>query len=444
MAVQDTIVSYSNLIQPFGSQDKLLAKTQDAAARVIKDPAKVAKSMADLKSGLDLWKKAQINPRVLHTPRSSIASLLQTHVVRQATLGQKIEQFILKGIESIFEGFEVRFSSADWPEWAASFFTWVNDLAPAVQPPPEPTASAIANSFSVGVLGDFGTGLYGAPVCQKSIQEGSDAYSLMLHLGDVYYSAQPEEVENRFFQFWPNKAPLNRAMNGNHEMYDGGHTYFESILPRFAQKSSCFAMQNDDWVLIALDTAYYQDFGGQEGVFDDPQMAWLSSIVTAAGARKVVLFSHHQPYTQLDDNTGGNLLEQLVKYKLADKIFAWYWGHEHRCLLYDKHPAYGFYGRCCGHAAFPQERPDLGTAPESQEFGSQWRYLAAKTAKNQAGETVPVPGAWVYDTNNIYVAGFETQFCPNGFMRLEVDGAHLVEYVRSPDSSNIWLKELTA
>jgi hypothetical protein len=30
-------------------------------------------------------------------------------------------------------------------------------------------------------------------------------------MGDVYYSATPDEAEQRFFRFWPNKAPVNRT-----------------------------------------------------------------------------------------------------------------------------------------------------------------------------------------------------------------------------------------
>jgi hypothetical protein len=443
-SIYDTIVSYSNVIKPFGSQDKLLAKTHDIAQKVIGDPAKVNAAMTDLKTGLDLWQQAELHPQILHTPRDVMASRLQSHIAVQARTQNKVDSFLIRLADRVLEGLEVKFSNEDWPEWAASFFTWIAAIVPANSPAPDPTAEPIANTFSVGVLGDFGTGLYGAPACQKSIQESSESYSLMLHLGDVYYSATPEEVEQRFFQFWPNNAPVNRTMNGNHEMYTGGHTYFETMLPRFSQNASYFAMQNDHWVLIALDTAYHQVFGGQEGVLDDPQMCWLKAIVDAAQTRKVVLFSHHQPYTQLDTNKGGNLLAQMEKYGLADKIFAWYWGHEHRCLLYDVHPTHRFYGRCVGHAAFPESRPDFGNAATSPEFGSQWRRLLPKTATNDANEKVDVPAAWVYDTNNLYIPGFETQFAPNGYMRLEFDGDRLVEYVRAPDSANVWLKELTA
>ena len=433
MAVNRTIISYKNLIQPFGSQDKLLAATHREAVKVFPDPAKADAAVADLKTGLDLWRASEIHPRILHTPRHAGASLLQSHVVKQAGLGKRIESFLIKIEHKILEGLEVRFSAGDWAGWAGSFFTWVADIHKAAQPAAQSAATPIANRFAIGVLGDFGTGLYGAPACQKSIQEGPDAYDLMLHLGDVYYSSTPEEMEDRFFQFWPNKAPVNRTLNGNHEMYNGGHTYFESMLPRFSQTASYFAMQNDHWVLAALDTAYSAAFGGAEGNLDDTQMRWLSAIVAAAGDRKLVLFSHHQPFSQVENNNGGNLIAQMKKFGLADRIYAWYWGHEHRCLLYDKHAKHGFRGRCVGHAGFPESRPDLRDAPESDEFGSQWRQLKAK------GD---IPEAWIYDTNNLYIPGFETLFAPNGFMRIEFDGPSLVEFVRAPDNANVWLKEL--
>jgi hypothetical protein len=289
-----------------------LSKTQDAAAKVIGDPAKVSAALADLKAGLDEWKEGEIHPKILHTPRHATAFLLRSHIAHQAAQKKDgLEQFFL-GIErQILECFEVRFSSGDWPDWAASFFAWIASIVPAGWPAPDPTADPVGNNFASGVLGDFGTGLYGVPACQQSTQESQEEYALMLHLGDVYYSAMPEEVGQRFFQFWPDKAPLNRAMNGNHEMYTGGHTFFETMSPRFDQKAGCFAMQNDNWVLIALDTAYHQAFGGQEGVLDDPQMNWLSTIVERAAPRKVVLCSHPQPSTQLDTNQGGNLLAQM-------------------------------------------------------------------------------------------------------------------------------------
>ena len=57
-----------------------------------------------------------------------------------------------------------------------------------------------------------------------------------MHLGDVYYSGTEKEVEERFLKVWPTEAAtINRALNGNHEMYSGGFGYFKLILPAFGQ-----------------------------------------------------------------------------------------------------------------------------------------------------------------------------------------------------------------
>jgi len=436
MPLNNTIVSYTNVVKPFGGPDQFLAKTRDAATKVLGDPAKVNAAMSDLKSGLDLWQAAEVNPKVLHTPRHAMTSLLQTHVAKQAAQANKLVEFLLKVEAKILECFEVRFSTADWPEWAASFFTWQPHIKTADVPAAKATADPIPNSFSMCVLGDFGTGLYGAPACSKSIVNGPDNYNLMLHLGDVYYSTTSEEVQSRFFEFWPRMPnAVNRTLNGNHEMYNGGINYFGEMLPNFGQQSSYFAMQNDNWVLAFLDTAFNGDVGGAEGLLDDTQMGWLKGIVNHAGnGQQLVLFSHHQPYSLVENNSGGNLISQMEKFGIADKIYAWYWGHEHRCLLYDPHPAHGFRGRCVGHAGFPETRPDLTNADISPDFGSQWRRLKSKDGAK--------PDTWIYDTNNLYIPGFETLFAPNGFMRLEFNDRHLVEYVRTPDNSNVWLKEL--
>jgi hypothetical protein len=117
----------------------------------------------------------------------------------------------------------------------------------------------------------------------------------------------------------------------------------------------------------------------------------------------------------------------------AKRIFAWYWGHEHRCVLYDPHPGWGLHGRCVGHGGFPENRVDLSNAPFSAELGSQWRQIAGRGT---------IPGAIALDTANLYIPTFETQFSPHGFMRLEFNNNDVTEYVRAPDNSNIYLKPL--
>jgi hypothetical protein len=46
------------------------------------------------------------------------------------------------------------------------------------------------------------------------------------------------------------------------------------------------------------------------------------------------------------------------------------------------------------------------------------------------------------DSPNVYIAGYEAQFAPNGFMRLEFADERLIEYVRAPDGANIYIQDL--
>ena len=430
-----TIVSYDNIVQPFPDTQTLLGTARQAAGQVIADPNRADARVAQLASALNDLKESQgRNSRVMNTPRNAMAAQLQTHLALQAERENKLESFILRSVNFVLEAFDVRFSSADWFGYMVSFFTWIDDLDPAACPAASPVAAPIGNNFRIAVIGDWGTGLYGAPICAESIRGDSGSYDLLLHLGDVYYSGLQEEVEERFEKFWPSMpGAIGRSLNGNHEMYTGGHAYFETLLPYLNQTSSYFAFQNDYWTLVMLDSAYSQPFGGQEGDLFQAQMDWLNGIIQAAGDRKIVLFSHHQPFSLLDPNQGPKLVAWLGEYLEGKRIFAWYWGHEHRCLLYDPHPAWGFHGRCVGHGGFPENRVDLSNAPFTDELGSQWRQLAGTGA---------IPGGYVLDTPNLYIPTFETQFSPHGFMRLEFNNNDLTEFVRAPDNANIYLKPL--
>jgi hypothetical protein len=431
------LVSYDNIVQPFPDTQTLLGTARQAAGKVIPDSNRADAQVTQLASALvDLQDSQGNNSRVMNTPRNVMAAQLQTHLAAQTRQENKLESFILRGVESVLEAFEIKFSQSDWLGYMLSFFTWIEDLDPAACPAASPTATPIGNQFRMGVIGDWGTGLYGAPVCAASIAADAGSYDLLLHLGDVYYSGLADEVEDRFEKYWP-KLPagaISRSLNGNHEMYTGGHGYFEKLLPYLKQPSSYFAYQNDYWTLIMLDSAYNQPFGGQEGDFFPQQMSWLDQIIQAAGNRKIVLFSHHQPFSLMDGNQGPQLTTALGKYLQSKRIFAWYWGHEHRCVLYDLYQPWGLRGRCVGHGGFPELRVDLSNAPFTADLGDQWRYVKGTDA---------IPGGYVLDTANVYVPTFEAQYGPHGFMRLEFQNDRLIEYVRAADSANIYLRDLT-
>jgi hypothetical protein len=276
------------------------------------------------------------------------------------------------------------------------------------------------------MLGDWGTGLYGAPVCAKSIEQDPKGYKLAVHLGDVYYAGNKGEVRERFLDLWPrNNGATNRALNSNHEMYTGGHAYFDLTLQQFGQAASYFAFQNDHWVLVGLDSGYKEhDLAGD-------QAGWLRNLIDNAADRKIILMSHHQPISRLESQ-GPNLVEKLGELLNARKIFAWYWGHEHRCLLYDKHPAWDMYGRTVGHGGFPYFRDDVSGLSEEPGLPNWYRL----------GSSNMVPGGLLLDGPNEHVKDHEDKYGPNGYMFLEFDGPHLNEIIQGPSGAVIYDRQL--
>jgi hypothetical protein len=278
------------------------------------------------------------------------------------------------------------------------------------------------------MMGDWGTGLYGAPVCADTIGKDPKGCGLLLHLGDVYYSGTEKEVAERFLALWPQvPGATSRALNSNHEMYTGGHAYFNQTLHQFGQASSCFAWRNDHWLLVGLDSAYLDHDLGMG------QAEWLEGLVAGAGGRKVVLFTHHQPFS-LVEKQGPKLVDKLAGLLDDRRIFAWYWGHEHRCVIYDPHPAWGLHGRCIGHGGYPYFR----TKPPGAELARQtgdvaWYRLRARNL---------IPAGFLLDGPNPYVPGHEQRYGPNGYAALEFQGDHLVEAIHAPDGMEVFRQEL--
>jgi hypothetical protein len=242
-----------------------------------------------------------------------------------------------------------------------------------------------------------------------------------MHLGDVYYSGDDGEMKTRFLDVWPNvQGALSRGLNGNHEMYTGGKAYFDVALNHFRQPASYFALQNNHWLLACLDTAYADhDLAGD-------QASWLTNLIAQAGDRKVVLFSHHQPFSLMDVQ-GPKVVQKLQVHLTAGRIYAWYWGHEHHCVIYDPHPVWGLRGRCVGHSGFPEFRKtDWGAAPAQPT----WHRL------NQTSDS---PGGSVLDGRNEYIEGHETEYVPHGYVTLEFENSTMTEIVHRADRTPISL-----
>lgn len=380
-----------------------------------------AQLVAGLANALGELQAAEKVYGVMATPQNKIASLLQTMVVANATATEPLPNR---------QTLEAKFDTHDWTGWLGTFwemlkhakkFPWQAAPAGAERAPQFDTSAP-----RMAVFGDWGTGLYGAPLVAQSIAADRDPIDVIMHLGDVYYSGKQDEIASRFTALWPSReGALNRALNGNHEMYCGGQPYVDAIAASpFKQKYSYFAIQNDHWIVAGLDTAY------ADHDLAAPQADWLSAIVAGAQGRRVVLFSHHQPFSLLSKQ-GPKLVDKLRPVLEGKKIFAWYWGHEHECVLYDKHQGWNMYGRCIGHAGMPEFRPDaMGPAVPTRRF----RPFAGKNG---------VPGSSILDGPNPYIKGEETKFTPHGYAMLRFESDMLVETVHDADGTPLVTTELT-
>jgi hypothetical protein len=427
------IVSYGHLSDKL---TKALAKDGDTLIRSLASgsdqeglesnvdilPEDEAKVRDDLERALHSLEPGERAPEVLISPDDRLASLLQSFLAEQSLREGKVQPIGEVGLEA-------KFDERDLLGWAGSLFSWIKKWNPHPWVVPATTPSVLPNSLRVAILGDWGSGLYGAPVCSQSIERDRSGYQLLIHLGDVYYSGTEKEVQDRFLAFWPKiNGSTSRACNSNHEMYTGGHAYFEQTLKAFGQQGSCFALQNDYWLLIGLDSAY------EEGDLAMDQIIWLTNLLDNAGSRRVVLFTHHQPFSW-KEKQGSQLQTSLGRFLKNHLIYSWYWGHEHRCVIYDQHPAWNLYGRCVGHGGYPYFRDSftIGQITQKGPQDTSWRRLPAKNL---------LPGGLVLEGPNPYIPMHEGEYGPHGYMTLEFRDHQLNETVHAPDGSIEYQQQL--
>ncbi len=240
---------------------------------------------------------------------------------------------------------------------------------PFVQPPEEPTA--IADTAEVILVGDWATALPQALNVSRAIrtrlEDGPPIERHVIHLGDTYYCGLREEYEHRFLAHWPvvpGSVVSSWSLNGNHDMYSGGHGYFKTLLGdrrfRGQQGSSNFLLRNNYWQVVGLDSAHQSP--------DNPslsagQQSWLRQTVTgeARASRQTVLLSHHQAFTAFGDTTvSGKLATDVANALGGVGVAGWFWGHEHRCTVYEadvRAPDYNrvaAYTATIGHGGVPQ------------------------------------------------------------------------------------------
>jgi hypothetical protein len=316
------------------------------------------------------------------------------------------------------------------------------------------------------LISDWGSGRIDA----EHVAEQTNAYlrddvpTHLVHLGDTYYSGTSAEARRNVLGEWPvepgDGSVASWALNGNHDMYSGGHGFFEVTLadPRFGLQrtgdgatTSWFVLSNDDWNVVGLDTAWrHPEFDlrgdqlfveGDLGRLQDPQVDEVQRLARETGKR-LLLLSHHQLYSAYDDHRiafGPDrarttpLQDQLAEVLAEREVDAWFWGHEHDCLAYER--GFGRVGaaRAVGHGAVPEPVRQTDATPLGGDYPP---FLVKPEPYDGAPEALRAV-AWEYRDGR---RQDDRYMCKRGFAVLDIDGRDLtVTYV--DDEGTAWLTE---
>ena len=208
--------------------------------------------------------------------------------------------------------------------------------------------TVLPDRCTVALVSDWGTGNVHARAVGENIRGVAPDH--VIHLGDVYYAGTPREMRRNFLDVWAAVGPPHArywGLNANHDMYSGGHGYFEHLLPALGQPASYFAMRNEHWQLIGLDSAYVN------GSLTPEQLPWLDAQLT--GTSRSILLTHHHVLSPFRKR-GDRLEESLDPFLGSGRVFAWFWGHEHH--LFEFADYRGLKCRCIGHGSLPYVPPD--------------------------------------------------------------------------------------
>ncbi len=252
----------------------------------------------------------------------------------------------------------------------------------------------LPNDAKVGIIGDWGTGLPDAIALLTDMVVNKNV-DVIIHLGDIYYSATPPdsgvgrgEVYDNFAGpvemvrqlIWKEKQVPVFSIPGNHDYYSGGYGYYDMIreinwaTTGAMQNASYFCLRTEDngWQFLGMDTGFYDSnpLNAADNLNWGPplqsnELLWhLHKLDTFKGG--TILLSHHQLYSanaEINGRDSGFKKMRNLNFFLLDSfksffksnIAGWLWGHEHNMVLYaDKQ--FGLEkGRLIGASAYEEE-----------------------------------------------------------------------------------------
>lgn len=298
-------------------------------------------------------------------------------------------------------GFAEQAEETDYLGWGLSFAIASSIAAlrgKAKFPEQSEAPVQIEDNARLILVGDWASGVSRANKVSMQMKEhllearAGNRERHVIHLGDVYYAGRAYEYQRRMAETWPvDPGDVGKigswCLNGNHDMFSGGHALYSFLKSdsRFGRQSGCsyFALENRDWLIFGLDSAYESvGFKGDAGGLANPQLEYIMKQIGRAPQKKVMLLSHHQPFSAWEEDSPKlvRALEPILK-REGHPVSAWFWGHEHRWAVYE--PTLGIgYPALVGHGGVPvyhhNKPPDPAKAEVRAKDDRFFRYFGEK------------------------------------------------------------------
>ena len=88
---------------------------------------------------------------------------------------------------------------------------------------------------------------------------------------------------------------------------------------------------------------------------------WVRRMRAQHPDAKTILLTHHQLFSAYEDCAVA-MRAKLMPVAVERPVDAWFWGHEHRCLVYRDHENVRF-ASCVGHGGIPEYVPEQALTP---------------------------------------------------------------------------------
>ncbi len=217
---------------------------------------------------------------------------------------------------------------------------------------------------TVALIADWGTGMPDAYALLEQVR--SFQPDVLIHLGDIYYSGTPREVQAHFLEpirdVFRERMPRVLTLSGNHDRYSGGAGYYE-LLGQIQQPASYFCLRNAWWQFVAMDTGLHdrnpRHIHGDLTWLEPTEAEWIVDKLRRAEGRGTLLLSHHPLFSvQGSGHDQGALVAENPRLRevfgpFVGDIAWWFWGHEHDLLIYQPYDGLQR-GRCLGAGAVPR------------------------------------------------------------------------------------------